>query len=237
MKAILVDDDFAFCEMFLVRLQEGAQNRGIAIECDVCHNPKEVLQQHIVYDVYFIDIEMAGMNGLELAEEMRARYVNAEIIFLSFHEQYVWHSFHVRPGAFIRKAWLDTDLPEALEAVKKQEEKIGSVIEVTARGNVIERIRPMEILYCKSEEHYVRFVWEDRESRLYRMKLDQAEEKLLKFQFLRTHSRYLVNTEYICGLSVDKVMLADNLAIPVSRTYKRKVQMAVMNLREQKRKK
>lgn len=236
MKAILVDDDVAFCEIFLARLREGAENLGIAIECDVCHNPKDVLQRCIVYDVYLLDIEMEGMNGLELAEEMRARYVNAEIIFLSFHEQYVWRSFHVRPGAFIRKARLDTDLPEALEAVKRQKGKIGAVIEVTARGNVTERIRPMEILYCRSEEHYVRFVWADRESRLYRMKLDQAEEKLQNYQFLRTHSRYLVNTEYICGLSADKVMLADNHAIPVSRTYKRKVQMTVMNLREQKRK-
>lgn len=235
MKAILVDDDIGFCEMFLVRLREEAGKQDIVLECDVCHESKKVLQQNVVYDIYFLDIEMEGMSGLELAGELRGRYVHAEIIFISFHEQYVWQTFPAKPGAFIRKAQLDTDLPKALQIIAKRNRENSVEVEIPVNSRASDKIRPMDILYCKSAEHYVDFVWENGSHKLYRMKLNQAEELLQAYHFVRTHSRYLVNLEYICGLSADRVILINQEEIPVSRTYKRKVHMTVMNLDGQKR--
>ncbi|MBD5491829.1 MAG: response regulator transcription factor [Lachnospiraceae bacterium] len=234
MKAILVEDDVNFCEIFLARLRDGVEKLGITIECEVCHNPREALQQTVVYDIYFLDIEMSGMNGLELAAELRARLIKTEIIFLSFHEQYVWRAFDVRPRAFIRKAQLEKDLPDALEVLIEQDGKRNAVVEISCKGNQFDKIKPMEILFCMSQEHYVRFVWDDGQSKLYRMKLDQAEEMLSKYHFIRTHSRYLVNSEYIQEISSDKIILANGQEIPISRANKRKIHMIVMNLREQK---
>lgn len=235
MKAILVDDDIGFCEMFLARLREEAGKLDIALECDVCHDPKKVLQQNVVYDIYFFDIEMEGMNGLELAGELRERYVRAEIIFISFYEQYVWQTFSVRPGAFVRKAQMDTDLPRALQIIAKRNQENSVLVEIPVNNSAADRIRPADILYCKSAEHYVKFIWETGGYKLYRMKLDQAEELLRVYHFVRTHSRYLVNSEYICSLTADRVILTSQEEIPVSRTYKRKVHMIMMNLGEQKR--
>ena len=234
MKAILVDDDISFCEIFQARLQDNAEKLGIAIECDVCHNSEEVLQRNVVYDVYFLDIEMSGMNGLELAAKLRACFVKAEIIFLSFYEQYVWRAFDVRPRAFIRKAQMDKDLPDALGVLIEQDWKRNAVVEISCKGNQIDRIKPMEILFCMSEEHYVRFVREDGQSKLYRMKLDRVEEMLSKYHFIRTHSRYLINSEYIHEISSDQIVLANGQKIPISRAYRRKIHMTIMNLREQK---
>ncbi len=234
MKAILVDDDISFCEIFQARLQDNAEKLGIAIECDVCHNSEEVLQRNVVYDVYFLDIEMSGMNGLELAAKLRACFVKAEIIFLSFYEQYVWRAFDVRPRAFIRKAQMDKDLPDALGVLIEQDWKRNAVVEISCKGNQIDKIKPMEILFCMSEEHYVRFVREDGQSKLYRMKLDRVEEMLSKYHFIRTHSRYLINSEYIHEISSDQIVLANGQKIPISRAYRRKIHMTIMNLREQK---
>ena len=39
---------------------------------------------HINYDLYFLDIEMGEINGLELAEKLRASFKEKEIIFISF---------------------------------------------------------------------------------------------------------------------------------------------------------
>lgn len=235
MKAVLVDDDIHFCGIFLARLQDSTEKLGIRITCDTCHEPEYILQHSVVYDIYFLDIEMNGMNGLELAKELRARFVNAEIIFLSFHEQYVWQAFHVRPAAFIRKAQMETDLPMALEVIARQNEKKNARIELPGKGNQIDKVAPMDVLYCRSEEHYVRFIWRNGEDKLYRMKLTQAEELLSKHRFIRTHSRYLINSEYIQGISTDKIVLVNEQEIPVSRAYKRKIHMTVMNLSEQRK--
>lgn len=235
MKAILVDDDIGFCEMFLARLREEAGKLDIALECDVCYEPNKVLQQNVVYDIYFLDIEMEGMNGLELAGELRGRYVRAEIIFISFHEQYVWQAFPARPGAFIRKAQMNVDLPWALQIIAKRNRENNMMVEIPINSSATDRVKPADILYCKSEEHYVKFIMENQNHKLFRMKLDQAEELLRPYHFVRTHSRYLVNLQYICRMSADKVLLTSQEEIPVSRAYKRKVHMTMMNLNEQKR--
>lgn len=235
MRAMLVDDDAHFCEVFLERLQECADKLDIEIFCEACHDPEKVLEQNAVYDIYFLDIKMREMDGLELAARLRARFVNAEIVFLSFYEQYVWHSFRVRPRAFVRKARMDAELPAVLKDVARQRYGRESAISLPGGGPCAERVKPSEILYCMSEEHYVKFVRKDGESRLCRMKLDQAEALFAGCRFVRIHSRYLINAEHITGMFPDRIALADGQELPVSRPYKKKVQMTVMNLLEQRR--
>ena len=234
MRALLVDDDRYFCEVFLRDLYENCEAVGIQIECDICHDAKQVLNSIGLYDIYFLDIEMPGMNGLKVAEELRRHMINKEIIFLSFYEHYVWKAFDVRPSAFIRKSQLNADLHDALEMIRKHHQRNRAEVEIFRNHKSIEKIKPIEVLYCKSEEHYVRFVSECGESKLYRMKLEQAEEVLQEYHFIRVHSRYLVNLEYIHTIYADKIGMINGQDIPVSRAYKKRVQMIVFNWKEQK---
>ncbi len=234
MKALLLDDDCYFCEMFLRGLCEKCAAIGIQIECDTYHDANQVLCCFDLYDIYFLDIEMPGMNGLEVAEELRLRLINKEIIFLSFYEQYVWKTFDVRPSAFIRKGHLDSDLYDALKTIKKHQQRDQVTVEISVNHKKTEKINPKQILYCKSEEHYVRFVLECGKSKLYRMKLEQAKAVLQEYHFVRVHSRYLINLEYIHIFSADKIKMLNGQNIPVSRAYKKKVQMIVFNWKEQK---
>lgn len=234
MKALLVDDDRYFCDLFLKCLYENCEAIGMQIECDFCHNAKQALSTVNPYDIYFLDIEVPGMNGLEVAEELRLRLVNKEIIFLSFHEQYVWKTFDVRPSAFIRKHHLNADLHDALVAISKHYQRDQANVEISFDHKNIDKIKPKQILYGRSEEHYVRFVAEGGKSKLYRMKLEQAEIALREHHFVRVHSRYLVNLEYIHTISADKIRMINGQDIPISRTYKKKVQMIVFNWKEQR---
>lgn len=233
MRALLVDDDRYFCEIFLRNLSAICEMADIQMDCDVCHDAGQVLGSFDIYDIYFLDIEMPGINGLEVAEELRLRLVNKEIVFLSFHEHYVWKVFDVKPTAFIRKSQLNTDLQDALEMIRKHARKNQAATEIFLNCKGTERIKPAEILYCRSEEHYVRFVSEGGADKLYRMKLEQVEAALREYGFVRVHSRYLVNLEYIHTISANKIHMINGQDIPVSRAYKKKVQMVVFNWKEQ----
>lgn len=232
MKAVLVDDDIQYCEIFLECLKTICLELEIDIACDSCQDAGEILKKGISYDVYFLDIEMEGINGIELAEEIRRRNTACEIFFISFHENYVYDIFGVRAGGFIRKKELRSDLYKSLRFVIKCELKEQSAATIQLKNGGHLMVKPMELLYCQSEEHYVRFYWQDERNEIHRIKLKAVEAVLREYGFLRVHERYLVNREYIQTLRPNKLSMMSGQEIPISRSYKKKIQMILFDLRE-----
>lgn len=64
------------------------------IDYDVYFSAEELyrykLNNELTYDIYILDIEMQGMNGLELAKTIRTNEPNALIIFLTSYSEYVF---------------------------------------------------------------------------------------------------------------------------------------------------
>lgn len=69
------------------------------IDYDVYFSAEELyrykLNNELTYDIYILDIEMQGMNGLELAKTIRTNEPNALIIFLTSYSEYVFDVFEV----------------------------------------------------------------------------------------------------------------------------------------------
>ena len=61
------------------------------------------LNNELTYDIYILDIEMQGMNGLELAKTIRTNEQNALIIFLTSYSEYVFDVFEVITFDFLLK--------------------------------------------------------------------------------------------------------------------------------------
>ena len=64
MKALLVDDDVEYCEIFLECLKEVSDELDLEVFCEFSHDAGWVLKNWPDYDVYFLDIEMEGLNGI-----------------------------------------------------------------------------------------------------------------------------------------------------------------------------
>lgn len=77
------------------------------IDYDVYFSAEELyrykLNNELTYDIYILDIEMQGMNGLELAKTIRTNEPNALIIFLTSYSEYVFDVFEVITFDFLLK--------------------------------------------------------------------------------------------------------------------------------------
>ena len=51
----------------------------------------------------FLDVDMPGMNGIRLGEEIRALYRDAAIIYITAHEEYALQAFDVRAFHYLLK--------------------------------------------------------------------------------------------------------------------------------------
>lgn len=233
MNALLVDDDVQYCEIFMECLQNICLELEINIVCEICQDVRWVLENRTDYDIYFLDIEMEGINGIELAEEIRRGNVLCEIFFVSFHENYVFDTFGVSAGGFIRKQKLKPDLYKALQIIRKHELKEQFIAVIQIKNGERLSVKPTDLLYCQSEGHYVRFQWQGEKNKFYRVKLDEVENALKGHDFLRVHERYLVNRKYIRELRMNKLYMANGEEIPISRSLKKKIQMILFDLKEQ----
>ncbi len=77
-----------------------------------------------------------------------------------------------------------------------------------------------KIIFIKSDGHYLEFFLEDKE----RPEIDRNKIKeildLLPFNFVRIHKSYIVNTDFIKSKHATKVVLVNNIELPVSRTFR-----------------
>ena len=80
---------------------------SFSIEYDVYFGAGELLRYQALhqeaYNLYIFDIEMPGMNGLELAKEIRKRDAKALFVFLTGYSQYVMDVFDVITFDYIPK--------------------------------------------------------------------------------------------------------------------------------------
>ena len=67
------------------------------------------------YDIYFLDIELSGggIDGYQLAQEIRRREPAVVLIFLSGHEEYACEAFEVGALRFLRKPVVEEKFEEA----------------------------------------------------------------------------------------------------------------------------
>lgn len=80
----LCDDDsnsIEILEKHFDKLNNYSLEYDVYFRADELYSHK--LKNNLVYDIYILDIEMHGMNGLELAKKLRTNDPNAVIIFLT----------------------------------------------------------------------------------------------------------------------------------------------------------
>lgn len=155
MKFILCDDDILFQENLKERLLAVCSKRNVIPEITCYTNPKELLwQKDNQADVYFLDIEMPQMDGIDLAAFLKKQQA-AEFIFVSAYEHYVWNAMQVKPIAFVRKNRLEQDLEQALQAVLREiAEKKRTILLMEGKKPVTLRLQ--DIVYLSSAKDYYR---------------------------------------------------------------------------------
>lgn len=159
MKMAIVDDDI----MFARKIRKSVQRFEHMEEevADIYESGKqllEALEKGEKYDLYFLDIRMPDMGGLELVERIRCLDADKYIVFITSYEQYALSS--IKAGAFyyILKEELNSELPRVWKKIRMEEIKKRTLKEV-AVGNtgICKKIEYYNILYIGRKNKNVIF--------------------------------------------------------------------------------
>ncbi len=189
----------------------------------------------------FLDIQMPGMNGFDLASELRNSRLlpMPHIIFTTAHDQYALRAFEIDATDYLLKPFTQERLSAAVERARKeilqpgQAPKGASAIQngsgytsrivLKSRGRII-FLPVSDIRSIQAEENYVRLNTKN-ESHLLRETMSNLEEKLDPEMFLRVHRCSIVNLEHVKEVRTGddgeySVVLVGGEKLSMSRTYR-----------------
>lgn len=118
LRVILVDDEPVILNKLKSTLQDNVNIEVVGAYTD----PMEVLQDisHIVADCAFLDIEMPGLNGIELAEQLLSLNPEMEIVFVTAHNHYAAQAFDVNAIDYLLKPIRPERLNRAVDRFLKK---------------------------------------------------------------------------------------------------------------------
>lgn len=163
-------------------------------------------------------IQIPNMEGFKAAKALQEKYPEMEILFVSAHEELAYQSFRYRPFSFISKkdlSLLNDDLSELLQKLKKRKEN-NSLCALTIDKKVY-NINTDEIMYFKTEKHYLRAYSSGGKENTYRINNIDAYAQLKDADFIFVHRSYLLNCKFIKYLDAQIVRMTDGTEISVTR--------------------
>ena len=231
----ICDDEKIYSEEIGSYISDILKKSGVEAKIYKYTDPKALLDEarEKPFDVLFLDIDMPLLSGFDISRIVREISPRSYIIFISAKRELVYNSFEYNPFYFICKAAKDELYRELSHVIKKllvhyqQHRKVT----VNDTSNGITVIRLQDIIYIKSEKHYLQyFVAERSEPYVERSTIAKKESELACPDFMKPHLRYLVNMNHISkfGGLINTVLMDNGEKIPIGRTFKESAMQAYM---------
>jgi len=231
-KCVILDDELLAIS-YLKLLCD--QIEGIEV-VKAFNNPRIFLQEidNIDCDVCLLDIEMSGMNGLQVAKIIR----NKKIIFTTAYKEYAAEAFDLDVVDYVRKPIKKERLQQAFEKAKKLlgDQKKNQFFEWnTNLGKT--RIFINDIIYIKTSEIDSRDkdlkIKNNSEITLKNLSFKNLAELLLGKTFVQINKKEMVNISFIKIFSSSEIILdiissdGTPLKLNVSDTFRNQVSEAL----------
>lgn len=169
-------------------------------------------------DVYLLDILMPQMSGIELAQKIRKRGERAQILFLTSSREYGIEAIGVKAAGYLLKPIQEAPFREAMHACIRelQPERYPSLPVKTKQGLV--KVQLAELMSIESFNHICELTLSDGTKLNTPARLSELYEQLRgNGGFISPHRAYIVNMEYIRGISSTGILMTDGRRLPVSR--------------------
>ena len=135
-KVLLVDDEVDFLEI----MEERLSARGVDVV--ISESAEDALKRIDtgIFDVVILDLQMPGMNGLEVLKRIKTRHPEIQVILLTGHATVEKGVEAIRLGAidFVEKP---ANLEVLKEKISKAHKKKMLIVEKDSRDRVIDALK------------------------------------------------------------------------------------------------
>lgn len=204
------DDEKSMAEylkQLIVSRLEGEKDCSVT----VFSSGTELLEKGKDFDIFFLDIDLKDMSGIDMARCLR-KEKEAVIVFVTALKEYVFDAFDLQAFQYLFKPVDEKQFFQVLDKallecrMKKQSEPL--VIRV---NGVYQNIPKEKILYAENEARKIVLHLKDEQISFY-AKMSELEG-MLGDNFFRCHRGYLVNLNAVKGYDTGNIQLKNGEVI------------------------
>lgn len=202
-KIAVCDDEPAFAERVKMVIESECRELGVSSEVALYTDSGMLaydIDEKRYFDMLFLDIEMPGLTGMELADRIKASLPQALVSFITSHTKYAVKSFELSIFRYIPKAEVESCLPMAVSD-------------------------GMRLLSWKVKEYSVMVL--PGEEVPVRKALGQLKEELNREEFVMIERGYMVNLYHVRKMERSSVVLDEGSVLPVSQNHVKEVREAI----------
>lgn len=188
--------------------------------------------QELEVDAVFLDIQMPGLTGLELAQVLARFKSPPPVVFVTAHEEHAVEAFELRAVDYVLKPVREERLAEAVrrvlaETARPQEN--GDEQIAVERGGITRFVRRSEVRYVEAQGDYTRLHTDPgnlQGTHLVRTPLATLEEGWGPAGFVRIHRSLLVNLAHIDEVRMESgvcTVVVGGAPLQVSRRHTREL--------------
>jgi len=203
LKVLVIDDERPALDELSWLLSQDPRVHDV-LTCDSATEALRLLQD-LEVDAIFLDVQMPGLTGLELAQVLARFKTPPPIVFVTAHEEHAVDAFELRAVDYVLKPVRPERLAEAVRRVVEgaghapagDDEQIP-----VERGGVTRFLNRSDIRYVEAQGDYARLHTADG-SHLLRKPLTQLEEEWGPAGFVRIHRSLLVALAHVDEVRMD----------------------------------
>lgn len=165
-------------------------------------------------DLLLLDIEMAEMNGIELAKKVRAENETIQICFITGYPDFMSQGYDVEALHYLIKPVSTDKLFEVCDRFMKAMETQPRFF-LFSVGKEVVRLYEKELYYGEAQGHYVVLHTKQGELKL-RMTMPELEKQLGE-GFFRASRSFIVNLRYVTRITKTDVVLEKGTAVPLGK--------------------
>jgi len=203
----VVEDNRQDMEQLLSYIERYSREKGAELQTSSFLDGGELLEDYQArYDIIFLDIEMPGLNGMDLARQLRTRDSNVVLVFVTQIAQYAIQGYSVGALDYVLKPVSYRTFSVKLErAMGLARRRASSQILVRQSDGVL-RLDTRQVYYIDVHDRMLHYHTELGDFAT-RETLQSVEEKLAPFHFVRGNHWYIVNLYHVSGVRDDKVIV------------------------------
>ncbi|MBQ3512995.1 MAG: response regulator transcription factor [Lachnospiraceae bacterium] len=172
------------------------------------------IQNGTSYHILLLDVMMDGMNGMELAAELRKQHNNMTIIFISSNREMALCGYEVSAARYLAKPLDENKMKEALLYSYHNWQDKREILLPTSQSQ--HRILISDIQFVEALGRETKFVLEN-ETVECKYKFNEIETMLRSQVFVLCHRSFIVNLSYVKQITRYAFLLTGGQHIPISK--------------------
>ena len=229
-KVAICDDEEKSVTLHEQIVRDCLQSVGIGYEITTYSQSQNLLyditDDAYFYDLILLDIEMPGISGMEIPQQIKGFLPNVRIIFVTSHTEYAIDAFELSIFRYVPKNNLEAKLSAAvIDAAKLIDLEAGQ--EYTIQPiNRMEKIPFKDIFYVQRDGKNANIVSSSGTAKV-RKSLQQVFAELNTPEFIFIDRGCIVNIIHIMKISDGIVVLKNGEQLPISRSHLQEVKQKI----------